>query len=54
MIGTLSAPSVTDSLKQSVVEGVLHEAGGRSVDQLSKQENEVLMGLLTLRARAGL
>ncbi|HTB13469.1 MAG TPA: 3-hydroxyacyl-CoA dehydrogenase NAD-binding domain-containing protein [Bryobacteraceae bacterium] len=54
MIGTLSAPTVTDSLKQSVVEGVLQEAGNRSVDQLSKQENEVLMGLLTLRARAGL
>lgn len=54
MIGILSAPSVTDSLKQSVVEGVLHEAGGRSVDQLSKQENEVLRGLLTLRARPGL
>jgi len=54
MIATLSAPTVTDSLKQSVVEGVLHEAGNRSVEQLSKQENEVLMGLLTLRARAGL
>jgi carnitine 3-dehydrogenase len=54
MIATLNAPTVTDSLKQSVVEGVLHEAGNRSVDELSKQENEVLMGLLSLRARAGL
>jgi carnitine 3-dehydrogenase len=54
MIATLNAPTVTDSLRQSVVEGVLHEAGSRSVDELSKQENQVLMGLLTLRARAGL
>ena len=54
MIGTLSAPTVTESLKQSVVDGVLHVAGNRSVDVLSKRENEVLMGLLSLRERAGL
>jgi carnitine 3-dehydrogenase len=54
MIATLNAPTVTDSLKQSVVEGVLHEAGSRSVDELSRQENQVLMGLLSLRAGAGL
>jgi len=54
MIQTLSTPTVTDSLKQSVVDGVLNEAGNRSVDQLSKRENEVLMGLLALRERAGL
>ena len=54
MIATLDAPDVTNSLKQSVVDGVLREAGGRPVEQLAKQENEVLMGLLTLRARAGL
>jgi carnitine 3-dehydrogenase len=54
MIATLDTPDVTNSLKQSVVDGVLREAGGRPVEQLAKQENEVLMGLLTLRARAGL
>jgi carnitine 3-dehydrogenase len=54
MIATLDAPDVTNSLKQSVVDGVLREAGDRPVEQLAKQENEVLMGLLTLRARAGL
>jgi hypothetical protein len=54
MIATLDAPDVTSSLKQSVVDGVLREAGDRPVEQLAKQENEVLMGLLTLRARAGL
>ncbi len=54
LIGTLNAPNVTDSLKRSDVDGVLREAGSRSVEQLTKQENEVLMGLLSLRARAGL
>ena len=54
MISALNTPDVTDSLKQSVVDGVLREAGNRSVEQLAKQENEVLLGLLSLRQRAGL
>jgi hypothetical protein len=54
LIGALNAPNVTDGLKQSVVDGVIREAGSRSVEQLTKQENEVLMGLLALRERAGL
>ncbi|HTU44835.1 MAG TPA: 3-hydroxyacyl-CoA dehydrogenase NAD-binding domain-containing protein [Bryobacteraceae bacterium] len=54
MIATLNTPNVTDSLKRSVVDGVLREAGSRSVEALARQENEVLMGLLSLRARAGL
>lgn len=54
LIGALNAPNVTDGLKQSVVDGVIREAGSRSVEQLTKQENEVLMGLLSLRERAGL
>src|SRR5215469_3782317 len=54
MIKTLSTPEVTDALKQSVVDGVIREAGTRSVDELAKRENEVLVGLLALRAQAGL
>jgi 3-hydroxyacyl-CoA dehydrogenase len=54
LIGTLSAPNVTEGLRQSVVDGVIREAGNRSVEQLTKQENQVLMGLLSLRERAGL
>jgi carnitine 3-dehydrogenase len=54
MIKTLSSPDVTDALKQSVVDGVTKEAGTRSVDELAKRENEVLVGLLALRANAGL
>jgi len=54
LIGSLNGPSITDDLKQSVVDGVLREAGSRTVEQLARQENEVLMGLLALRQRAGL
>jgi carnitine 3-dehydrogenase len=54
LIGSLATPDVTDALKQTVVDGVLHEVGERSVDQLANQENEVLLGLLALRSKAGL
>jgi hypothetical protein len=54
LIGSLSAPDVTDALRQTVVDGVLHEVGERSVDQLANQENEVLLGLLALRSKVGL
>ncbi len=54
LIGSLAAPDVTNALKQTVVDGVLHEVGERSVDQLANQENEVLLGLLALRSKVGL
>ena len=54
MIKSLSTPDVTDDLKQSVIDGVTNEAGSRSVEELAKRENEVLVGLLALRANAGL
>jgi 3-hydroxyacyl-CoA dehydrogenase len=47
-------PEVTPALKQKVADAVIEEAGGRSVDQLAQAENEVLGGLLALRAKAGL
>jgi hypothetical protein len=37
-----------------VIDGVVHEAAGRSVDQLAQEENRVLIGLLKLRAETGL
>lgn len=49
----LGTPKITPELKQKVAEGVLAEAGTRSVEQLAKGENEVLINLLSLRARAG-
>jgi hypothetical protein len=50
----LGTPNVTAELKQTVVDAVLQEAGSRSVEQLAEKENEVLVGLLALRAKAGM
>jgi len=35
--------------KQRVVDAVIDEAGGRSVERLAHDENEALVGLLALR-----
>ena len=53
LMKALGNPEVTDELKQTIIEGVLHEAGNRSVDQLAQEENEALVGLLKLRAKNG-
>ena len=52
MIKTLGTPDITPELKQTIVEGVLREAGNRSVDELAQEENELLIGLLRSRAQA--
>jgi 3-hydroxyacyl-CoA dehydrogenase len=49
----LGNPSVTPDLKRLIAEGVLDEAGGRTVEQLAEEENRLLIGLLALRARRG-
>jgi carnitine 3-dehydrogenase len=49
MMKTLGTPEITPQLKQTVVDAVLKEAGGRSVEELARQENSVLTGLLKLR-----
>src|SRR5882762_1381466 len=49
----LGSPSVTPELKQTLTDGVLQEAGTRSVAQLAEAENEVLLGLLRLRTQHG-
>ncbi|HEY0797206.1 MAG TPA: 3-hydroxyacyl-CoA dehydrogenase NAD-binding domain-containing protein [Acidisarcina sp.] len=54
LIGILSAPDVTDALKQTVTVGVLREAGSRTVESLAQQENELILDLLAQRARLGL
>jgi len=43
---------IASSLKQTVVDAVLNETGGRSVEQLARAENSVLIGLLKLRSAA--
>jgi len=54
MMKALGTPNITTELKQMVVSGVMREAAGRSVDQLSQEENRVLIGLLKLREETGL
>ena len=49
MIKTLGTPDITPELKQTIVEGVLREAGNRPVDELAQQENELLIALLRSR-----
>ncbi len=50
----LGTPNITPELKQNVISGVVREAAGRSVDQLAREENRVLIGLLKLREETGL
>jgi 3-hydroxyacyl-CoA dehydrogenase len=50
MMKSLGNPEVTSELKQTVIDGVMREAGGRTVEQLAQNENEVIIGLLKLRA----
>ena len=47
---SLGTPTVTPELKQALTDGVMQEAGKRSVEQLASEENEVLIELLRLRA----
>jgi 3-hydroxyacyl-CoA dehydrogenase len=54
MMKALGTPNITPELKQKVVDGVTREAAGRPVDQLAQEENQVLIGLLKLRAETGL
>ncbi len=53
MMKVLGTPNITPELKQTVIDGVMREAAGRSVEQLAKKENEIMIGLLKLRADGG-
>src|SRR5246127_70921 len=53
MMKALGTPNINPELKQKVVDGVMREAGNRSVDELAQAENEVIIGLLRLRAQTG-
>jgi 3-hydroxyacyl-CoA dehydrogenase len=54
MMKALGTPEITPQLKQTVVDAVLKEAGGRSVEQLAREENSVLIALLKQRAAVGI
>jgi 3-hydroxyacyl-CoA dehydrogenase len=47
----LGNPQLTAEVRRTVVAGVLQEAGTRSLDALAAQRDEVLLGLLKLRAK---
>ena len=53
LIKTLGTPDVTPELKKTIADGVLQEATNRSVEQLAQEENELLVGLIRLRAHQG-
>ena len=46
----LGSVELTPALKEKVIAGVAQEVGGRSVEELDQQRDEVLLGLLALRA----
>src|SRR5262244_2133543 len=54
MMRALGTPNITPALKQTVIDGVTREAAGRSVEQLAREENEVVVGLLRLRSQSAL
>jgi 3-hydroxyacyl-CoA dehydrogenase len=41
----------TPQIKQTIIDGVLQEVAGRSIDQLAEERDEVLLGLLALRTK---
>jgi 3-hydroxyacyl-CoA dehydrogenase len=49
----LGSPELTPELQQKLIAGVHAEVGSRSIDDLAAERDEVLLGLLELRANAG-
>ncbi len=50
MFKVLGDPQVTPELKRTIVDGVIGEAAGRTVEQLAAEENAMLVELLRVRA----
>ncbi|WP_377271615.1 3-hydroxyacyl-CoA dehydrogenase NAD-binding domain-containing protein [Peterkaempfera sp. SMS 1(5)a] len=49
----LGTPELTPDLKEKIVDGVLEEADGHSVDELAAQRDAMLLSLLAVRATPG-
>lgn len=47
----LGNPQMTAEIRETIIEGVMEEAGSHSVKKLAKDENEMLIGLLSLRTK---
>jgi len=48
-LGTIT--EFSPAVKQTIINGALQEAGNRSIEQLEQERDEVLLGLLNLRAK---
>lgn len=49
----LGTPELTPELREKIVDGVLEEVNGHSVDELATQRDAMLLGLLAVRASSG-
>jgi 3-hydroxyacyl-CoA dehydrogenase len=49
----LGSPEFTPDLQQQIIKGVLEEADGQSIDELAAQRDEMLFGLISVRAKYG-
>ncbi len=49
LMKSLGNPEILPELKQTIVGGVMQEAGNRSVKQLAKEENKMLLQFINLR-----
>jgi len=47
----LGSPELTPELQRKLIDGVHKEAGTRSIDELAAERDEILLGLLRLRAQ---
>lgn len=47
----LGNPDLTPSLQEAIINGVLEEVGSRSLEQLGRERDELLLGLLRLRSK---
>jgi len=52
MMKSLGNPDITPELKKTITDGVLREAANRSTEQLTNQENDLLVKLIGLRKNA--
>jgi hypothetical protein len=48
----LGKPELTQKLKQTIIDGTLEQAGDRSVEQLARERDEMVLGLIRLRKKA--
>ncbi len=53
LAGSQVMPDVNDELKKTIVDGVLAEAGDRTLDQLAQDENGVMLAAMKLRNQHG-